>query len=80
MNITNREKLVIGIKKPLRMLHLSEDTATLEFIEYMKSQPLVRAVLTGHLHFNFKTQIIPALPRIITGGGFDELATVIEIS
>jgi len=41
-----------------------------EFIEYIKAQPLVKAVLAGHLHFFHQSELRGGLPQIVAGGGF----------
>ncbi len=63
----------------LRWKSQKPDAPTLAFIEYVKQEPLIKAVFAGHLHCNYKTWLTPALPQIVTGGGFDETATEIEI-
>ncbi len=47
---------------------------TLRMIDYIRSEPLIKAILTGHLHFNFESRITPALPQFVTGGGYEGFA------
>ena len=41
-----------------------------EIIEYIKSQPLVKAVLAGHLHFFHQSVLCGGVTQYIAGGGF----------
>jgi len=41
-----------------------------EIIEYVKAQPLVKAVLAGHLHFFHQSELRGGTPQIVAGGGF----------
>lgn len=58
------------------------DKPTLDFVEYAKAQPLIKAVFAGHLHF-FRTDILgtwAAKPvQICSDGGFHGAATLVEI-
>ncbi len=55
------------------------DEPTLRMIDYIKSEPNIKAILTGHLHFNFESNITPSLPQFVTGGGYDGWAREITI-
>lgn len=46
------------------------DEPTRRFIDYLSKTPLVRAVLTGHLHFNYHDMLPWGIPQYVTGGGF----------
>lgn len=56
------------------------DKPTLDFIEYIKQQPQIKAVFAGHLHFFHQDQITGTLPQFIVGGGFNNEATEYRIS
>ncbi len=43
------------------------DEVTLETIEYIKAQPQIKAILSGHAHRDFEVQLTEALPQYITG-------------
>lgn len=45
------------------------DAPTLAMFDYIKHEPLIRAVLAGHLHFNYVGSITETLPQILTGVG-----------
>ena len=46
------------------------DGPTLAFIDYLKQQTLVKAVLTGHLHFNFDSVLYGDVVQYTAGGNF----------
>lgn len=54
--------------------------ATLEFIDYVKHQPLIKAVLCGHMHFPFRCWLTPSLPQFVVGPTFDNYAAIVEIT
>jgi hypothetical protein len=45
------------------------DDATLAVFEYIKQEPMIRAVLSGHLHFDYEGRVTDTLPQIVTGIG-----------
>lgn len=55
---------------PDRRVQQSTDAPTRAFIDYVQSQPLIRAVLAGHLHYDFETRLPGGARQIVTGGGF----------
>jgi 3',5'-cyclic AMP phosphodiesterase CpdA len=42
------------------------DEITHETMEYIASQPLIKAVLSGHLHFNFEGTVADRIPQVVT--------------
>ena len=61
----------------LGLIHYVDSTEEFEqimsggaFIDYVQSQPLIRAVLAGHLHYDFETRLSGGAVQLITGGGF----------
>ena len=46
------------------------DADTMAFIDYIYAQPLIRAVLAGHLHFNYETRLPSGVMQYVTGGGY----------
>ena len=42
------------------------DELTLEVMEYIKTQPLIKALITGHLHFNYEGTFADRIPQIVT--------------
>jgi hypothetical protein len=55
------------------------DEPTLRMIEYIKSEPLIKAILTGHVHFDYFSNITPGLPQFVTGSGYEGRAREITI-
>ena len=55
-----------------RQQHADEET--LDFIQYVYSQPLIRAVLAGHIHVNAETILPSGIPQYVVGGGYKNLA------
>ncbi len=53
--------------------------ATLRFIDYVKHEPLIKAILTGHLHFSFESMLTPTLPQFVTGGAYEGVARELTI-
>lgn len=51
-----------------RRLQQTPDKATLDFIEYIKNEPLIKALITGHKHMNFFDMLSPTLPQYVTTG------------
>ena len=55
------------------------DAPTLRFIAYVKNEPLIKAILTGHLHFSFESNLTPALPQYVTGGAYEGVAREVTV-
>ena len=53
-----------------RRLQQTPDAATLRAIDYIKSEPLIKAVVAGHTHRNFEENITENLPQYLTHGSF----------
>ena len=62
-----------------RAVQQRPDAPTLRMIDYIKSEPLIKAVLTGHLHFSFESDLTPTLPQFVTGGGYDGIAREVTL-
>ena len=54
------------------------DEDTMAFIDYIYAQPLVKAVLAGHLHFNYETRLPSGIMQYVTGGGYDGDTRLVE--
>ena len=50
------------------------DEPTLRMIDYIKNEPMIKAILTGHLHFSYESMLTPSLPQFVTGGGYNGIA------
>ena len=47
------------------------DEATLRAISYIKNEPMIKALITGHIHRNVEERLDSGLLQIATGGTFD---------
>ncbi len=62
-----------------RAVQQRPDQPTLRMIEYIKSEPAIKAVLAGHLHFSYVSEIRPGLPQFVTGGGYNGVARELTV-
>lgn len=46
------------------------DEATLRAVAYIKSEPLIKAVIAGHLHLNFDGTLDNGIPQLVTHGTY----------
>ncbi len=61
---------LVSTYPPDRCIQQKADAPTWAFIDYIYSQPLVRAVLAGHLHFNYEGRLPSGIMQYVTGGGY----------
>lgn len=47
-----------------------EDPVTRDFIAYLKTEPLLKAILTGHLHITIQDRFSPTAMQYVVGGNF----------
>ena len=47
-----------------------EDPVTRDFIAYLKSEPLLKGILTGHLHITVQDRFSPTAMQYVVGGNF----------
>ena len=47
-----------------------EDPVTRDFIAYLKQEPLLKCILSGHLHISIEDQFSPTCRQYVTAGGF----------
>jgi len=50
-----------------RLLQQQADSTTLEAVEIITSEPLIKVLLTGHLHADLESMLTPSLPQLVTG-------------
>ena len=62
-----------------RAVQQRPDAPTLRMIECIKSEPCIKAILTGHLHFNFESNITDTLVQYVTDGGYRDVARELTI-
>ena len=67
------EALMTGYSEDRRVQQKPDDD-TLHFIDYVNHEPAIRAILAGHLHFDFEDALPSDIPQIVTGGGFRDCA------
>ena len=53
-----------------RRLQQNPDRATLEMIDYIKSEPMIRAVIAGHVHRNHEEPLDNGVMQICTHAGY----------
>lgn len=46
------------------------DEQTLKAVEYIKNEPMIKALITGHRHLNLEDMLSEALPQFVTHGTF----------
>ncbi|MBR4612427.1 MAG: metallophosphoesterase [Kiritimatiellae bacterium] len=61
-----------------RRVQQRADAPTREFIEYLKAQPLLRAVLAGHNHGFWRERLTPTTEQIVCPGLFSGEALLLE--
>ena len=59
-----------------RLRQQTADDITLETIEYIKSEPLIKAIFTGHVHYDFESELTPNLKQYATGIGSARVISV----
>ena len=57
-----------------RAIEIRPRGVTVEMVEFIKNQPLIRAVLAGHVHFSFESELAPGITQFVTGGGYNGIA------
>jgi len=63
-----------------RAVQQRPDRPTLDMIDLIKGEPLIKAVLTGHLHFDFESMLTPTLPQYVTDCGYKGVARELIIT
>lgn len=62
-----------------RAVQQRPDEPTMRMIDYIRQEPRIKAILSGHLHFSFESMLTPTLPQFVTGGGYAGVAREITI-
>ena len=63
------ESVLAGYSEARRMQQ-TPDTETLAALEYIKNEPMIKAVITGHCHLNTEDMLTETLPQFVTHGTF----------
>lgn len=61
---------------PERFAQQQADEITRKTVEYFKSEPMIRAILTGHLHCNYEGSLTPEIPQIVTSNEDVRIITI----
>lgn len=61
-----------------RSVQQRSDEPTLEFIAWLKQQPLLKAILCGHCHHFYEEQFSPTAVQYVVGAGYNGEAYEIE--
>ena len=69
---------LMGGYDPYRLRQQRPDEATLAFIDYVYAQPLIRAVLAGHLHHPWEGPLPSGIMQYVADGGYHDYAREIE--
>jgi hypothetical protein len=56
------------------------DKRTIDFIERLKREPNLKAILSGHLHLNHVSDFKPGVPQFCIGTNFEYHAEEITFS
>lgn len=55
------------------------DAVTLKMLDYLRDNPMIKGIWTGHFHTQFFTWFTPSIPMIVTGGNHRGEVTEIVI-
>ena len=64
---------------PARREQQQPDEPTLGMLEFLRSEPLIKGIFAGHLHFQIMADFTENIPQIITGGNYNGTVTEIFI-
>ena len=64
---------------PDRLEQQRPDEDTMAFIRAVEQEPLIKAVIAGHLHHSFENRLPGGIMQYVTGGGYRGIAREIEI-
>ena len=62
-----------------RAIEIRPRGITAEMVDFIKSQPLIKAVLAGHIHFSFESEIAPGKPQLVGACGKDQYVRELTI-
>lgn len=70
-NAANRKFTVPDVPKPTGDYRIQqEDATTRDFIAYLKTEPLLKAILAGHEHITLEDRFSPTAMEYLIGGNF----------
>ena len=62
-----------------RAIEIRPRGITEEAVAFIKSQKLIKAVLAGHVHYSFVSELAAGMPQFVTGGGYEGIAREITL-
>ena len=62
-----------------RAIEIRPRGITVEMVEFIKSQPQIKAVLAGHVHFSYVSDLVHGMPQFVTGCGYKNVARELTI-
>ena len=62
-----------------RAIEIRPRGITVEMVEFIKSQPQIKAVLAGHVHFSYVSDLVHGMPQFVTGCGYKHVARELTI-
>ena len=62
-----------------RAIEIRPRGITAEAVDFIKSQKLIKAVLAGHVHFSYVSDLAPGMTQFVTGGGYEGVARELTI-
>lgn len=62
-----------------RAIEIRPRGITSEMVDFIKSQTQIKAVLAGHVHFSFLSDLAPGMPQFITGAEYEGIARELTI-
>ena len=68
--VGNNPKNLKEIKDTSGWKESYKDSVTSDFVSYLKSQPLLKGILAGHLHFDVQDRFSPSAMEYVVGGNF----------
>ena len=67
--LTGTPESLMGDYPPDRLVQQRPDETTREAVEYICAEPCIRAILAGHLHFDYEGMVAGRIPQLVTGIG-----------
>lgn len=67
--LTGTPEPLMGDYPPDRLVQQRPDEVTREAVEYICAEPCIRAILAGHLHFDYEGMVAGRIPQLVTGIG-----------
>ncbi len=62
-----------------RAIEIRPRGVTVQTAEYIRNEPMIKAVLAGHVHFGFVSYLAPDKPQFVTDAGYTDHAREITV-